>query len=91
MVDGFIRGDRGRITNENEVVKLFEKFPSITHEVVDWVNLGGKEQALKASRADVLVGMHGAGLTHIQYGHEDMVLVELHAMYVVILTLRDDD
>ena len=47
------------------------------------MELGGREQAIKAARADVFVGMHGAGLTHIQYAHEDMVLVELHAMYVV--------
>ena len=79
----YCRGDRGLILNENEVIELLKKLPGTTHEVIDWVELGGREQAIKAARADVFVGMHGAGLTHIQYAHEDMVLVELHAMYVV--------
>jgi hypothetical protein len=69
--------------NEDEVIELFKKLPGTTHEVVDWAELSGREQATKAARADVFVGMHGAGLTHIQYAHEDAVLVELHAMYVV--------
>jgi hypothetical protein len=84
------RGNRGRILNENEVIQLLQKLPGITHELIDWVELSGKEQALKASRADVLVGMHGAGLTHIQYAHDDMVLVELHAMYVQMTETQSD-
>jgi capsular polysaccharide biosynthesis protein len=69
--------------NEDQVIELLKKLPGTTHEVVDWAELSGREQAIKAARADIFVGMHGAGLTHIQYAHEDAVLVELHAMYVV--------
>jgi hypothetical protein len=83
LCNKYCRGDRGRILNEDEVIELLKKLPGTTHEVVDWAELSGREQAIKAARADVFVGMHGAGLTHIQYAHEDAVLVELHAMYVV--------
>ena len=60
-------------------MELLQKLPGTTCELIDWSELSGREQVAKAARADVLVGMHGAGLTHIQYAH-DGVLVELHAM-----------
>ena len=44
--------------------------------------MSGSEQVAKAAAADVLIGMHGAGLAHIQYAHDDIVLVELHPMWV---------
>ena len=75
------RGNRGRIFNENAVMELLRKLPETTCELVDCAELSGKEQVAKAARADIIVGMHGAGLTHIQYAH-DLVLVELHAMCV---------
>jgi capsular polysaccharide biosynthesis protein len=75
------RGQRNRrISNENEVVDFLRALPGATLELIDWVELSGKDQVTKIAAADVLVGMHGAGLTHIQYAHDEIVLVELHPM-----------
>jgi capsular polysaccharide biosynthesis protein len=77
------RGQKNRrISNENEVVELLRALPGATHELIDWVELSGRDQVSKVVAADVLVGMHGAGLTHIQYAHDEIVLVELHPMRV---------
>lgn len=61
------------------MLDLLRKLPGAVVEAVDWVQLSGEQQVAKVAAADVLVGMHGAGLTHIQYSHDDIVLVELHA------------
>jgi protein O-GlcNAc transferase len=69
-----------RISNENEIVELLQKLPGTTYELVDWIELSGSGQVAKAASADVLIGMHGAGLTHMQYMHDGAVIVELHPM-----------
>jgi hypothetical protein len=71
-----------RITNEDAVIELLHTLPGTSVEVIDWVQMSGREQVAKAAAADVLIGMHGAGLAHIQYAHNDIVLVELHPMCV---------
>ena len=64
------------------MIELLNSLPGTRCEVVDWVEMSGSEQVAKAAAADVLIGIDGAGLAHIQYAHDDIVLVELHPMWV---------
>ncbi len=68
-----------RISNEGAVLDMLRKLPGAVVDTVDWVQLSGRQQVDKVAATDVLVGMHGAGLAHIQYSHDDIVLVELHS------------
>ncbi|KAI1308325.1 hypothetical protein F5Y03DRAFT_350690 [Xylaria venustula] len=54
-----------RLNNENWLLaELGRRNPRITVQVVDFATLSFSEQVRIAHKSDVLVGVHGAGLTH---------------------------
>lgn len=46
-------------------------------DVVDWAEMSLREQLLLAAQTDVLVGDHGAGLSHMALMAKDRIVVEL--------------
>ncbi len=80
-------GDRANIfervlQNENKVVtKVRENFPDVHVKVVHMENLKLCEQVRYAVEADVMLGVHGAGLVHFWWLRDDAVGFELEPTY----------
>ncbi|KAL0478703.1 hypothetical protein AKO1_008312 [Acrasis kona] len=75
-----------RIMNEEELIKLLnEKLTTVSTDnkipvqvtAIDLGTIGFKEQIEKVRQADIFVGMHGAGMTHVLWMHDESVVVEL--------------
>lgn len=57
---------------------LSEKYPTIELDVVDFENVGGlSEQIQKIQQTNILVGVHGAGLTHTLFLPPGSTVVEI--------------
>jgi hypothetical protein len=77
-----IEKNTGRILeNENEVVNILKKGNMMKLNIVDLAEMSFLEQIKLMRRTNVLVGVHGAGLTHIMYTADESVLVEVHPSY----------
>lgn len=53
-----------QIDNEAALVSALDSIPGIVVDVVDFAGLDFEEQLRRVSASDVMIGMHGAGLTH---------------------------
>ena len=66
------------LSNEDDLVKtLRREFPNTNVTVAHMEKLGICEQISLAHDADVLMGVHGAGLVHLWWLQEDALILEL--------------
>ena len=71
-----------KIQNEEELLKVLRRrFPLFTVEGSHLEQLHIKTQLHKMARTDLLIGMHGAGLTHSLFLPKDSGVIELLPMY----------
>ena len=72
----------GRVmANQKEVEDVFKEGNMLTWKSVDMANLTFFEQMAEVRRANILVGIHGAGLTWVVFTADEAVLVEIHPSY----------
>jgi hypothetical protein len=70
------------LDNEDDLVKaLGRKFPNTNVTVAHMETLGICEQISLAHDADVLMGVHGAGLVHLWWLQEDALILELNPTF----------
>jgi len=69
-----------QIKNEKELISILECDKSITVRSVDFVGVPILEQLDMVRKSNILVGMHGAGLSHMMFLPEEAVVVELFPM-----------
>lgn len=62
---------------QEHVEHLHKVFPQVKFNIVDFAKLSLKEQIELSRNTDVLVGVMGAGMTHILFLPEDSTVVEL--------------
>ncbi|XXQ35888.1 Glycosyltransferase 61 catalytic domain-containing protein [Plasmodiophora brassicae] len=67
-----------KIRNEDELVGAAQQaFPDVDVEKVAFEEMDVSEQVVAVHRATVVVGVHGAGLTHILFARGGAALIEL--------------
>jgi protein O-GlcNAc transferase len=71
------RGNRRLLHKAEYVDALKTKFPSVLVRLVDFAELEFAEQVRVAHSTDILVGVHGAGLTHGMFLPPNSAVVEL--------------
>ena len=71
------KGNRHLLEEGHLVTALKSRFPNVTVSLVDFEPLSLREQISIARRTDILVGVHGAGLTHSLFTPPGSALVEL--------------
>lgn len=72
------RGQSRRLVDEDAHLEALRKaIPHATIDLVDFGNMTLKEQLQTARQTDVLVGAHGAGLTHSMFLERGAAVVEL--------------
>lgn len=72
----------GRVmANEEEVVNVLKEGNMMNYRVVDTATMSYYEQLKMIRSANVLVGVHGAGLMFIMFAADEAVLVEIHPTY----------
>ena len=70
------------LENEDDLVKALRKgFPNTNVTVAHMEKLGICEQISLAHDADVLMGVHGAGLVHLWWLQEDALILELNPTF----------
>lgn len=62
---------------QEHVEHLRTIYPNVKFQIVDFATIGLKEQIELSRNTDVLVGVMGAGMTHILFLPEDSTVVEL--------------
>ncbi|KAH9838825.1 DUF563 domain-containing protein [Teratosphaeria destructans] len=79
MID---RHNRRRLLNKDQYfAKLQQRYPDITMQFVDFASLTFAEQLQIAHSTDILVGVHGAGLTHGMFLPPDSRIIEILPAY----------
>lgn len=68
---------RRLIGKEENLKRLQEKFPHVEIRRIDFATLSFTEQIDAVSGTDILVGVHGAGLTHSMFLPPDSTVVEI--------------
>ena len=68
---------RRLIDKELYIEKLKKKFPAVQVQLVDFAPLSFTEQLKIARQTDILVGVHGAGLTHELFLQPGSTVVEI--------------
>ena len=72
----------GRIVhNEKEVLQALQSIDRIRFRAVDMAEMSIAEQLGIVSTTDILIGVHGAGLTHIFFTPPEAILIEIHPRY----------
>ena len=72
----------GRVmANEKDVINVLNEGNMFTYQVIDSASLSFEEQLKIIRNANILIGVHGAGLMHILFAAEECVLVEIHPSY----------
>ncbi|MCJ1295141.1 hypothetical protein MMC34_006702 [Xylographa carneopallida] len=72
------RKEKRRLINKDLYIEnLRAKFPAIDIQMVDFAALSFVEQIRIARRTDILVGVHGAGLTHELFQRPGSAVVEV--------------
>jgi hypothetical protein len=66
-----------KISNEKEVVAALQALPGMQVDIVRLEQLSMQEQLRKIHEADVVVGVHGAGLSHVLFMHDGAKVVEI--------------
>jgi EGF domain-specific O-GlcNAc transferase len=56
---------------------LKQRYPDLNIRLVDFGTLNLREQALLAQETDIMIGHHGAGLTHILFMPEQSAVIEI--------------
>lgn len=70
-------GTRKLLYHDRYLEKVRKLLPHVTVQSVDFENLSFPEQIQVAQYTDVLVGVHGAGLTHGMFLPENSVMIEI--------------
>ncbi len=65
---------RRRVINEASVTDLLKKY---NYQITTWERFCFRDQVTLASESDVLIGLHGAGLTNIMFMSSGTYLLEL--------------
>ncbi|KAH8684207.1 hypothetical protein BGZ60DRAFT_397020 [Tricladium varicosporioides] len=67
-----------RLINQDSLFEAFrQRFPHITLNIIDFAGIPLRTQIHTARTSDILVGVHGAGLTHAMFMREDTAVVEI--------------
>jgi protein O-GlcNAc transferase len=67
-----------RLTNHTEYLdSIREKYPHIAVQSIDFASIPFHEQLAVIRGTDILLGVHGAGLTHGMFLPENSVMVEI--------------
>ncbi len=65
------------IVNEDELIPLLQKY---NFQIVAMEDLTFEEQYKLIAESDMLISLHGAGLTHMLWMHEDSQILEIRAL-----------
>lgn len=72
------RREKRRLINTDSHIKALQhQFPAIKIQSVDFASISFEEQVQISSETDILVGVHGAGLTHAMFQRPGSTLVEI--------------
>ena len=72
----------GRILiNEKEILQEIKQCTMCKVEVVDLATLSFEEQLQKMRHANILIGIHGAGLMHAYFLADEAIVMEIHPSY----------
>jgi EGF domain-specific O-GlcNAc transferase len=71
------KGTRKIFNIERYVENLRQKYPNLKINLVDFGTLTLREQVLVAQGTDILVGHHGAGMTHVLFMPEQSAVIEI--------------
>eukprot|EP00968_Pinguiococcus_pyrenoidosus_P003067 scaffold180_cov311-Pinguiococcus_pyrenoidosus.AAC.49 len=72
----------GRILgNSDDLLRVLESGNALDFKAVDLASMPFKEQLAVVRHANILVGVHGAGLMHVIFTAEEAVLLEIHPPY----------
>lgn len=66
-----------KISNEREVIAAIRSIPCVSGYAVDFATIPFQEQAKMVGSANILVGLHGAGLTHAIWMDKRATLLEI--------------
>ena len=67
-----------RIINQEELHNAMKSVPNVTVTMIDFSTLSFTEQLKVVVNTDILVSIHGAGLTHILFLQEGSAVLELY-------------
>jgi EGF domain-specific O-GlcNAc transferase len=85
-----IRSQKRRLLREEEhLVALRLAFPHITIQAVDFALSSFEDQVKLAASTDILVGVHGAGLTHAMFMRPGSAVVEILPMEFNFMGFRN--
>jgi protein O-GlcNAc transferase len=70
-------GSRKLIDQEDYFKTVKEQFPHVTVQMIDFASIPFQEQLRIVQGSDILVGVHGAGLTHGIFLPSGSVMVEI--------------
>lgn len=62
---------------ETKLLEAIAAIPGVTVDTVEFANLSFKEQIQVIANTDILLGVHGNGLTHILFLPEDAAVIEV--------------
>lgn len=72
----------GRVlANEKEVIQVLGEGTMFNYQVIDSASLSFEQQLRIVRQANILIGVHGAGLMLILFAAEECVLLEIHPSY----------
>jgi capsular polysaccharide biosynthesis protein len=70
------------MANENQVEDIIRQHGNMMHfQVVDLATMSYLEQIHTIRSSNIIIGIHGAGLTWIMFAAEEAVLLEIHPSY----------
>eukprot|EP01134_Creolimax_fragrantissima_P005396 CFRG5396T1 len=71
------RAQYRKILNRDELINILEK-RGYTVYIVDFASITVPEQIVEVRKAQLYIGMHGAGMANTMWLHEDACAIELH-------------
>lgn len=69
-----------QLGNKLAVTQMLQSLPGVQVEIVSFENMSIKEQIEAVQSADIIVGVHGAGLSHVLFARPNTALVEIRPL-----------
>lgn len=73
----FIKRHNRKIKNEKDVLNIFKNKFNTEIEEIDFSEMSFEEQMKKSNSSDLLIGVHGAGLTNLMFMQPDAKIFEI--------------